>query len=69
MEHAREVLQIILVTRDQATIILEPCEQPLSGKGLARCGSASPVSKPRMVKILERPENQKSAMMNSSHEG
>ena len=30
MEHAREVLQIILVTRDQPTIILEPCKQPLN---------------------------------------
>jgi len=29
MEHAREVFQIVLVTRDQPTIILEPCEQPL----------------------------------------
>ena len=29
VKHAREVLQIILVTRDQPTIILERCEQPL----------------------------------------
>jgi hypothetical protein len=26
MEHAREVLQVILVTRDQPTKILEPCK-------------------------------------------
>src|SRR6516162_2349331 len=30
VKHAREVLQIILVTRDQPTIILEPCKQPLN---------------------------------------
>src|SRR5579864_2508411 len=30
MENAREVLQIILVTRDQPTIILEPCKQQLN---------------------------------------
>src|ERR1700693_537181 len=30
MEHAREVLQVILVTRDQPTIILEPCKQPFN---------------------------------------
>src|SRR5215471_13047096 len=29
MEHAGEVLQVILVTRDQPTIILEPCKQAL----------------------------------------
>src|SRR6516165_6942294 len=29
MEHAGEILQVILVTRDQPTIILEPCEQAL----------------------------------------
>src|SRR5215471_17903496 len=29
----------------------------------------SPLVLSRMVKILEQPENQKSAMMNSSHEG
>jgi hypothetical protein len=30
MEHAREVLEVILVARDQPTIILEPCKQPFN---------------------------------------
>jgi hypothetical protein len=30
LEYAREVLQVILVARDQPTIILETCKQPLN---------------------------------------
>ena len=55
MEHACEVLQIILVTRDQPTIILEPCEQPLDLPSVAIATQDASILRPvRAVRAMRR---------------
>src|SRR6516164_11535478 len=55
MEHAREVLQIILVTRDQPTIILEPCEQPLDLPSVTIASQEASILRPvRAVATMRR---------------
>src|SRR5215469_2176695 len=43
MEHAREVLQIILVTCDQPTIILDPCKRPLNLPSVTIATQGTPI--------------------------
>src|SRR6516164_8632430 len=55
VKHAREVLQIILVTRDQPTIILEPCEQPLDLPSVTIASQEASILRPvRAVATMRR---------------